>query len=174
MAHDSRKNQASEKPPAWASGVVPVSDIVGEDAEETALLLDLAERAKVYLSSFRWCRSVAAMFFGDGIGKIIGIFLCRIVPAENEVDEWLWVIVGDIPPAYLVVDLCKNPAQALDAYTEEMSKWVALAQEGKHSKEVIPVDAPATPEMAETLRSRLELIGKLLRPWLEPPPPKPI
>ena len=96
------------------------------------------------------------------------------MPGEAEVDEWLWVIVGDIPPAYLVTDVCKNPAEALDAYTEQMSNWIALAREGKTSKQVIPVNLPATPEGAEYLRLRLELLGKLLRPWLNPAPPKPI
>jgi hypothetical protein len=156
-------------PPAWASGVVPLSDVAGHTPEETSLLLDMAEVAKCYLASFRWCRSISEMYFGDGIGKIVGLFLCRIVPSENGVDEWLWVVVGDIPPAYLVTDLCKNPAQALDAYIEEMSKWIELAREGKSSEDVIPVNRPATPEEGERLRIQLELLGRLLRPWLDPP-----
>ena len=82
------------------------------------------------------------------------------------------MIVGDIPPAYLVTDKCKNPAEALDSYIEEMSKWMELAREGKSSNEVIPVNAPATPEEAERLRIRFELLGKLLRPWLDPQPHK--
>jgi hypothetical protein len=162
----------SEKPPSWASGVVPLSDIAGDTPEETAFLLDLADEAKKYLTSFRWCRSIREMYFGDGIGKIVGLFLCRIVPSAEGIDEWLWVIVGDVPPAYLVTDKCKNPAQALDAYTEEMSRWIELARDGKSSNRVISVNVPATPEWAEHLRVRLELVGKLLRPWMYPPPDK--
>jgi hypothetical protein len=79
------------------------------------------------------------------------------------------VIVGDVPPAYLVTDECKNPAEALDSYIEEMSKWIELAREGKSSSEVIPVNVPATPENAEKLHVRLEMIGQFLRPSLEPP-----
>jgi hypothetical protein len=160
------------KPPVWASGVVPLSDVAGDTPEETTFLLDLAEAAQKYLNSFRWCRSIREVYFGDGIGKIIGLFLCRIVPSEKGTDEWLWVVVGDIPPAYLVTDKCKNPAEALDAYIEEMSKWIELAREGKSSNEVIPVNVASTPEEAERLRLRLELLGRLLRPWLDPQPHK--
>jgi hypothetical protein len=165
-------SRTSQKPPAWATAVVPLSDVAGDTPEETSLLLDLAERAERYLTSFRWCQSVREIYYGEGIGKIVGLFLCRIVPCENGVDEWLWVIVGDVPSAYLVTDACKNPAEAFDTYTEEMSKWIELAREGKSSQSVIPVNAPATPEEAERLRLRLELIGQLLRPWLDPPPRK--
>jgi len=172
MLNHETSSRPSERPPAWASGVVPLSEIAGDTPEETAFLLDLADLAKKYLTSFRWCQSIGEMYFGDGIGKIVGLFLCRIVPSENGVDEWLWVIVGDVPPAYLVTDRCKNPAEALDAYTEEMSRWVELAREGKRSSDVIPVNVPATPEFAEQVRSRLELLGKLLRPWMDPPPGK--
>jgi len=147
-------------------------EVAGDTPEETSFLLDLSEAAKKYLASFRWCQSVREIYFGDGIGKIIGLFLCRIVPSEKGVDEWLWVVVGDIPPAYLVTDNCKNPAEALDAYTEEMSRWVELARDGQSSSEVIPVNVPATPESADELSTRLEMIGKLLRPWLSPPPGK--
>ena len=108
--------------------------------------------------------SIPEIYFGDGIGKIIGIFLDRIVLAWSELDQWLWVIVGDVPPAYLGTDGCKNPAQAPDAYTEEMSKWIARAGE-----DVIPVSLHPTPEWAEQLRVRLELLRKLLRPWMNPP-----
>jgi hypothetical protein len=149
-----------------------VSDIAGEDTEETAYLLDLASTAKEFLTSFRWCQSVSEIYFGDGVGKIVGIFLCRIGPAERGVDEWLWVIVGDIPPAYLVTDDCKSPGEALGRYVEEMSKWIALAREGKSSEDVIAVNVPPTPEWAEKLRRRLEMLEKLLRPRMEPPPIK--
>jgi hypothetical protein len=36
-----------------------------------------------------------------------------------------------------------------------MRKWVALAKQGRTSRDVIPVNAPATPESAETLEARL-------------------
>jgi hypothetical protein len=159
-------------PPPWATGVVPVSEIGGEDAAETVFLLDLAEKARNYITSFPWCRSICEMYFGDGIGKIVGLFLCRIVPAKPDVDEWLWVVVGDLPPAYLVTDWCKNPAEAFDGYVEEMSKWIELAAKGESSVGVIPVSVPATPEWAEDVRRRLDLLGKIFRPWLSGPPIK--
>lgn len=155
--------------PPWAKGVVPLTEVAGEDAEETVFLLEMAEHAKRFLQSFTWCRSVVEVYFGEGIGKIIGLFLCKIVPAAPEVDEWLWVIVGDIPPAYLVTDRCKNPTEALDAYIEEMAKWVEVARQGLTSKDVIPIDLPATPQNADKVRLRLDLIMKLHRAYMSPP-----
>ena len=172
MIEKETSRRKSERPPQWATGVVPLAKVAGDTPEETLFLLDLSEAARKYLASFRWCRSVREMYFGDGIGRIIGLFLCRIVPSEKGVDEWLWVVVGD-PPAYLVTDKCKNPAESLDVYTEEMSRWIALARDGKSSGELIPVNVPATPEWADNLHTRLEMIGRLFRPRLGPPFGKP-
>ena len=149
-----------------------MSEMVGDDGEETVLLMNLAESAKNYLTSFAWCESVCEMYFGDGIGKIIGLFLCRIIPSKPGVDEWLWVVVGDIPAAYLVTDWCKSPAEAFDGYVEEMSKWIEQAMQGKSSDRIVPVNVPATPEWAEQVRSRLKLLHQIFRPWLTGPPLK--
>ena len=83
---------------------------------------------------------------------------------ESHVDEWLWVVVGDVPSAYLVIDDCKTPSQALDGYIWEMSKWVELAKQGHISDEVIPVNAPATPEYAEMLEGRLKVLRETIVP----------
>jgi hypothetical protein len=76
----------------------------------------------------------------------------------------LWVVFGDIPPAYLVTDECKTPSQVLEAYIEEVSKWVKLAKRGKSSESVIPVYVSATPENAEDIARRLNLLRTLVLP----------
>ena len=63
------------------------------------------------------------MYFGDGYGGIVAVFLFRIEAERAEIDEWLWVVFGDVPPAYLVTDIAKSPSQALEAYVAEVSKW---------------------------------------------------
>jgi hypothetical protein len=138
--------------------------MVGDDEEDTALLLHMFEEAEQYLRSFSWCKSIVESFFGDGIGGIVAIFLFRIEPAHEGVDNWLWVVVGDIPHAYLVVDSCKTPSDALQGYIREMRKWVDLARKGRSSKEVIPVNVPATPEWAEALQSRLDTLEQDILP----------
>ena len=91
---------------------------------------------------------------------IIGIFLFQFVPNREDVDEWVWVIVGDLPPTYLTVDECPNPGAALDGYIGAMEEWVAAVEKGNSVAELIPVNVPATPENAIKLRSRLEFLDK--------------
>ncbi len=146
------------------SGVIPVDQIFGDDAEDARLLRELAFKAQDYISRFAWCLSVRDAYFGDGYGKIVAVFLFRIEPSRPDVDEWLWVVVGDLPSAYLVVDDCNTPSQALERYIGEMSEWVKLAKEGRSSADLIPVNAPASPESAEMLESRLKVLSETIVP----------
>jgi hypothetical protein len=135
-----------------------------EDEEELRLLQAMAVAARDYLSSFKWCKAIREAYFGDGYGKIVAIFFFRIEPSRPEVDEWLWVVVGDLPSAFLVTDDCKTPSEALEGYVYEMSKWVKLAKRGRTSKQVIPANAPATPEHADMLEVRLKFLEDLAIP----------
>jgi len=138
--------------------VIPLTEMIGIDQEETSLLQSMASEAEAYLNSFSWCRSVQARYFGAGIGGVVGVFFFQIRPSRLDVDIWLWVIVGDLPAAYLVVDECKTPSEALTAYIWEMKRWVKLAEKGKSSPHVIPVNVPMTREWAKQLGSRLRFL----------------
>jgi len=97
-------------------GVVPLSQMVGGDAEDTKLLSVMAAGAENFIRCFSWCREIREAYFGDGYGGIVAVFLFRIESSRTDVDEWLWVVFGDVPPAYLVTDLAKIPSQALIVY----------------------------------------------------------
>jgi hypothetical protein len=146
------------------SGVVPISDMAGEDDNGTHRLREMEKVARNFITSFDWCASVRDFYFGDGIAGVFAVFLAHIEPARPSVDEYLWVVVGDIPSAYLVIDDCPRPKEALEGYIWEMRKWVALAKEGQTSKDVIPVNVPATPEWAETLERRLDALEQKIIP----------
>lgn len=60
---------------------------------------------------------------------------------------WIWVIVGDLPPAYITTENNANPACALDGYITEMKEWVEAVRMGKPTSERIPVNAPPTFEL---------------------------
>jgi hypothetical protein len=126
---------------------------------------ELYDEARAYLTSHRWCAGIRQGFVGIAVGGVVGVFLFHIDPAKTEVEEWLWIVVGDVPPAYLVVDQAGNPARALDAYISEMTVWVHAVREGESVDEVIPVltrDGGAvveeTAENAEMLAGRLEFL----------------
>ena len=145
-------------------GVVLLAEMLGEDEEETRLLRVMASEAQEYIQSFSWCKSIRESYFGDGCGGIIAIFFFRIEPSSFDVGEWLWVVVGDLPPAYLVIDENKPPSQSLESYIDEMSKCVKLAKQVRSSKKVIPVNVPSTPENAILLGGRLEFLSETILP----------
>jgi hypothetical protein len=121
-------------------------------------------RARAFLSSFDWCESIAELYFGDGVGGVFAVFFAHIKPSRPDVDEYLWVLVGDLPSAYLVTDDCRTPHEALEGYIEEMRKWIQLAKKSRTSPDVIPVNVPATPEWAEALESRLDKLEQEIIP----------
>jgi hypothetical protein len=72
----------------------------------------MARRAAEFLIWFDSCVSIVDTYFGDGIGAIVA----EILPARADVDEWIWVVVGDLPSAYFDVENIQSPHEALDEY----------------------------------------------------------
>lgn len=138
--------------------VTPASELVGEDEQETQGLRALAQKATDFVTSFRWVRSIRGSYEGLSIAGVVGVFLFNIEPSQAGVDEWLWVVVGDVPPAYLVADDAPNPAKALRVYVQEMQRWVDAVQAGRSVAELIPVNVPPTKEYAAMLQSRLKFL----------------
>ena len=142
------------------SKVTPVALMRGEDAEETAGLKELLDEATAYLKRFRFHRGIKEAYLGMGVAKILGVFLFEIVPAREGVDDKVWVIVGDLPPAYITTEDAPNPATALDSYIGAMEEWVEAARAGRSVQGLIPVNVPPTAENADRLESRLRFLDQ--------------
>ena len=140
------------------STIVSADQIKGEDEEETGLLRDMFGSAKTFLLSFTWCAGIREEYYGFGVGGVVAVFLFRIVRARPGVDEWLWVVVGDIPSAYLVTDDAPNPACALAGYIREMLRWVHAVRRGRPTGHLIRVNVTPTNEYADLLDSRLKFL----------------
>ena len=132
----------------------------GDDANDTRLLKKMANQAREYLLSFEWCKKIEKDWFGWGVGGVCAVFLFQILPSKRKVDRWLWVIVGDLPSAHLVVDESPTPLEALETYLELMQEWANAVKSGKPAADCIPVNAPATPKNADLLQRRLDFIRK--------------
>lgn len=102
------------------------------------------------------------LYVGIGIARVIAVFLARIQPASPDVDCWLWIVIGDVPPAYLVADDNPSPHAALEAYILEMTQWIDAVRKGSPIKDLIPVNAPPTKEFADMLASRLEFLDRVV------------
>jgi hypothetical protein len=142
----------------------------GDDAVDTRLLREMSEEAKRYISSFSWCGSVVDSYFAGGVGGIFAVFFFHIQPSRRGISPWIWIMVGDIPPAYLPLDDCSSPAEAFRTYLRGMRKWVEFAHESKTGtaeQGVPPVNVPATPEWAEKLDKKLQGLDTIIRPFFE-------
>jgi hypothetical protein len=145
-----------------AMRLVPEAEIAGEDAEDTRLLRELPDDARAYLLGTGYWRRVARLRFGLGVGGIFGVFLAEAEPARDDVDREVWVIVGDLPPLYLVTDEIATPAEALAAYIEHRRAWVSAVRANASVAHLAPVDVEPTKEWAAALAARLDLLAAIL------------
>jgi hypothetical protein len=82
-------------------------------------------RARDYLAAHRWCESIDAEYFGFGVGGVVAVCLFRVTLTGGD-REWLWVVEGDVPSAYLVTDRAPTPSTALEVYVELDSRIRSL------------------------------------------------
>lgn len=150
--------------------VVPVEEMRGDDEEDTAFLREMFEQAKNYIQSFSWCDSIVRSYFAGGVGKVFAIFLFRINSNRYDVDPWEWIFIGDMPPAYLPVEDATSKIAAFETYVEGMKRWVEVARQGREptpEDRCPPVNAPANPDWAERLDSRLRTLNDVIKPFFE-------
>lgn len=164
QSDDRQTNSDEAKIPPFST-VVPLGQMTGEDETDSALLHAMAVDATQYILSFDWCVSVVDAYFGDGVGGVVAVFLFRILPAHPPIDEWLWVVVGDLPPAYFVAEDIRSPHDALEAYIWHRSKLVECILSGRTPPgDVMPVNVNMTRELAETLSNRLRILSEQILP----------
>jgi hypothetical protein len=118
----------------------------------------LAARAQSYVEHFGWCQEVRACHLGFAISGVLGVFRVELEPRGAGVDPAVWVVVGDLPPAYLVFEEGDGWQDGLRSYVDEMRRWVATVRAGESTLDVIPVNAPATSLNADLLASRLDFL----------------
>ena len=144
------------------SRVTPRDEYRGEDVAETEAAHELIARAEAFLSSFQWVAAVRVVYVGLVVPEVVGVFLIQIQPSTDGVDECLWVVVGDLPPAYLVTDDAATPEAALRSYIDEMRRWAAAAAAGDPLDEIIPVNAVPSRSNAADLEKRLRLLQRFI------------
>ena len=132
--------------------MIPAAQIESPEVRE------LAETASSFVASQRWCRKVTDVRLAWACAGVLGVFQVDLQPARAEVDTTLWVVVGDLPPAYLVLDESPTWKDALRGYVAEMNRWVHAVKHGLPLDDVIPVPAEPSDEHADMLAGRLAFI----------------
>jgi hypothetical protein len=127
---------------------------------------ELFSAAKAFLAGFHWAKQTGKVWVGESIPRVLGLFLFELAPVSADVDRYIWVIVGDVPPAYISSEYAKTPREALESYISEMDAWAEAVERGEAVDELIPVNGDPTKENAAALKSRLSFIAKKIIPHL--------
>jgi hypothetical protein len=157
-------------PPSGVSVLCPARAYQGETEFETKMLSRYLDEATAFLESLSWCTEVRAAYFGVGVGGVIAVFLVEVVVKGVEL-EWLWVVAGDLPPAYVAADRAPTPCAALSAYCELLERWVEAVRQGTLGAAIFPLPLEPTTELATELSSRLATLRRIVLPALCPPEP---
>lgn len=137
------------------------------DPEEDARLAVREEEARAYVGSFAWSKPIREVLLAFGMSGILSLFLFRFeepIRWEGEEDIELWVIVGDLPPAYFATDDSPKPGEALETYCVFMEDWASRILNGEDLTGAYPIAAAPTEEHARMLKSRLEYIRQEIIP----------
>lgn len=133
------------------------------EIEEIQAILSLYYDAKNYIEDFDWCVSTKKCWYDKdfGIYLKVGVFLFEIEPLNNNVDDFIWIIVGDLPSVYLDKSI-KSGKEALEQYCELMQEWADNVKSDKSLEECYPVPVDPTIQNAELLSSRLAFVRREL------------
>jgi len=134
-----------------------------DDPDERAYLQTQKRRCVEYISSHAWCSAVLSARLGLGVGGVVAVFLVEIDGAPS-VDDWLWVITGDFPSAYVVIDETFDAVDALATYCDIMQSWAEAVMTDDASAETFPVDAPRTKDNASDLLHRIKTLREVIIP----------
>ena len=147
--------------------MIQIDELGTSDVEYKEEVILESQRAIKYLSSFKWCNKILNGWLAEGFGYILCIFYFEIEPAkDSNADDKVWVIVGDIPSAYLDTIEYKTANDALCVYCCLMEEWIEQVKAGKSIEECYPVNVPPTNEYAEMLSSRVNLLKRDFLPYV--------
>lgn len=134
-------------------------DIRGDDEEDTRLLRAMAEEGRQYLTSHDWCPPIRSLYLAHGVGGVVALFLVEFShKIQGSPDDALWLVVGDLPTAYFVVENTTSVRAALESYCSIMDDWVSAVRDERNLEEVYPVEADPTEANASELESRLQFL----------------
>ena len=150
------------------TSVLPVGRNVDYESQaELERLAALKGEAQRFLEGLRWTPPIADLILAFGVAPIVALFLVRFergIEGEGNGDTEIWVVVGDLPSAYFVVEACPRPAEALAVYCELMENWANNVIAGGDLSGSYPVSIEPTVEHAEMLKGRVRFISEKMIP----------
>ena len=134
---------------------------LNKDDEDMAILLS---EAVDYIQSFTWCDQVKNLWLAFNFDYLVVVVLAEIDSSNQEVDSEIWLVVGDIPTAYIDVESAPTKEDVLPCYVDVMQDWVDSVIKEENLDDCYPVEVPSTIENAQMLSVRLNLIRSEIIP----------
>jgi hypothetical protein len=153
--------------------VTPLARYREAHASEIADIDAIVASARAYASGFSWLKAIGEIHVGAIYPGVISILLFRIEPARPDIDEWIWIIGGDVPPGYITCDQAVVPWEALDGYIGALEPWIAAVRAGEPVSKLMPVNAAPTITNADALERRLRFLDEKIMPLLGGPQRRP-
>ena len=164
QGHELNAHNKQEYPPMHtdridSSLMINIANIENACLEYKEEVFTSLTEAKKYLSEFDWCIKILDGWVAASFGYILNIFLFKIKPDNKTCpDEYVWIIVGDIPPAYIDVVSAQTASDALNSYIEVMQDWVEKVKDGDSIEEYYPVNVTPEAKYANMLATRLKML----------------
>lgn len=138
--------------------------IKGDSEEDAMALKSMAQAARIYVESFDWACPIKDIHLTFGIGEVIAVFIVKFTSPLASGDTSIWVIIGDIPSAYMVADDIQTPQMAMEVYCDLMEDWANAVLDGSSLADIFPVRAEHCKENARSLLTRVGFLRKEVIP----------
>ncbi|MBQ9367333.1 MAG: hypothetical protein IJT83_06090 [Victivallales bacterium] len=116
-------------------------------------------KAREYLIYQSWLRTILDEFFACKLGDGTYVFLFEIDSYKDDVDRFVWVIHGNVPPLYLTTDCCLTPKYVAETYCDLAEQWCdGTLPELNFSVRDVPDD-----DVKAELRRRIASLKKSIR-----------
>lgn len=142
--------------------MIDCDSISERETDDAAGILELSHEAVRFLNSRSWCQRVDKTYFDLGF-RHAAVFFCEIAAAPGA-DSEVWVIVGDLPPAYMDTT-CKTGAEALASYCWWLKRWAEAVRGGQSVDDLMPIltrdsydEVSPSLDYADLLLRRLEFL----------------
>jgi len=129
----------------------------GEGFESRDDYDQLVATARSFLASRPWCRGIKRIWFVRGF-KYLSVFYCEIEHTPAQPPD-VWVIVGDVPPAYMPTKACGNGVEAVLGYVGALSEVIENFNDGKTLEGCIPILSAESFEPLELNEALVKMLG---------------
>jgi len=133
-------------------------DNITDEVEYFSEIVSIYKEAEQYLKQFSWCKYIKSSSLYTNLGSKLCIFLFEI---ENKVsidDNFLWIIVGDIPPMYLDIYGANSTREVLEIYVDLAIDWIDNVKLNLPLNDCYPFNVNPTIQFAELLERKVRFI----------------